>query len=130
MISPFQAPTWRLARRACAALLIATALSGCAVRFDASELGVPVTMASPAGQPATGQAFRVTSRATFAFFGLVSLSQPSLERALATQLLDGQSVADLKIKVRSRWGDILISALTLGLIVPRAVTYEGVIVPR
>ena len=58
------------------------------------------------------------------------MSQQSLERAPATQLLDGQGIADLRIKVRSRWSDILISALTLGLIVPRAVTYEGVIVPR
>jgi len=129
MISDSQAPSWRRARRAFALVLVMS-LSGCAVHFDASQLGVPVTMASPAGQPATGEAFRVTSRATFGFFGLVSLSQPSLERALAAQLLDGQGVADLKIKVRSRWSDILISALTLGLIVPRAVTYEGVIVPR
>jgi hypothetical protein len=130
MISDSQAPSWRRAKRAFAALVLAMSLSGCAVHFDASQLGVPVTMASPAGQPATGEAFRVTSRATFGFFGLVSLSQPSLERALAAQLLDGQGVADLKIKVRSRWSDILISAITLGLIVPRAVTYEGVIVPR
>jgi len=125
-----QAPSWRRAKRVSAALLIAMFLSSCAVHFDASQLGVPVTMASPTGQPATGEAFRVTSRATFGFFGLVSLSRPSLERALATQLLDGQGIADLKIKVRSRWSDVLISALTLGLIVPRAVTYEGVIVPR
>ncbi len=130
MISDSQAPSWRRAKRALAALVLAMSLSGCAVHFDASQLGVPVTMASPAGQPATGEAFRVTSRATFGFFGLVSLSQPSIERALAAQLLDGQGVADLKIKVRSRWSDILISAITLGLIVPRAVTYEGVIVPR
>jgi hypothetical protein len=129
MISNSQAPSWRRAKRAFA-LVLAMSLSGCAVHFDASQLGVPVTMASPAGQPATGEAFRVTSRATFGFFGLVSLSRPSLERALATQLLDGRGIADLKIKVRSRWSDILISALTLGLIVPRAVTYEGVIVPR
>lgn len=129
MISHSQAPSWRRAKRAFA-LVLAMSLSGCAVHFDASQLGVPVTMASPAGQPATGEAFRVTSRATFGFFGLVSLSRPSLEGALAAQLLDGQGVADLKIKVRSRWSDILITALTLGLIVPRAVTYEGVIVPR
>ena len=117
-------------RRAIAALLLGLTVSGCAVKLDAGQLGVPVTMASPAGQPASGEAFRVTSRATFAFFGLISIGQPSLEKVLATQLLDGREVADLKVKIRSRWSDILFTALTLGLIVPRSVTYEGVVVPR
>jgi hypothetical protein len=126
---PLAVPWLRL-RRAIAVLLLGIAVSGCAVKLDAGLLGVPVTMASPAGQPASGEAFRVTSRATFGLFGLFSLGQPSLEKALATQLLDGGAVADLKVKVRSRWSDILFTALTLGLIVPRSVTYEGVVVPR
>jgi len=123
------AVSWLCPRRAIAVLLLGIAVSGCAVRLDAGQLGVPVTMASP-GPPASGESFRVTSRATFGFFGLFSLGQPSLEKALATQLLDGGAVADLKVKVRSRWSDVLFTALTLGLIVPRSVTYEGVVVPR
>ncbi len=123
------AVSWLRPWRATAVLLLGITVSGCAVKLDAGQLGVPVTMASPAGQPASGEAFRVTSRATFAFFGLISIGQPSLEKALATQLLDGRAVADLKVKVRSRWSDLLFTALTLGLIVPRSVTYEGVVVP-
>ena len=95
--------------------------------FDATTLGVPVTLASPAGQPPEGSRFSVTSRAIYALWGLGRLKQPSLRKALAAQLAGGSGVADLKIKVRSRWSDILITALTAGLIVPRAVTFEGVV---
>ena len=95
--------------------------------FDAATLGVPVTLASPAGQPPEGSRFSVTSRAVYALWGLGRLKQPSLRKALAAQLAGGSGVADLKIKVRSRWSDILITALTAGLIVPRAVTFEGVL---
>jgi hypothetical protein len=95
--------------------------------FDAATLGVPVTLASPAGQPPEGSRFSVTSRAIYALWGLGRLKQPSLRKALAAQLAGGSGVADLKIKVRSRWSDILITALTAGLIVPRAVTFEGVV---
>jgi hypothetical protein len=36
-------------------------------------------------------------------------------------------VADLRIRVRSRFSDVLITGLTLGLVVPRSVTFEGVV---
>lgn len=58
------------------------------------------------------------------------LSQPSLEKVLAAELVDGSAVADLRINVRSRWSDVLVTALTLGIIAPRAVTFEGVVVGR
>lgn len=104
--------------------------AGCAERFDASRLGVPVTMAEPAGQTIEGgQAFRLTSRSLHLFWGLVPASRSSLERALAGQLIDGSQIHSVKIHVRSRWSDLLISALTAGLIVPRSVTYEGVVAP-
>ena len=95
--------------------------------FDATTLGVPVTLASPAGQPALGSRFSVSSHAVYALWGLAKLKEPSLRKALAAQLAGGRGVADLKIKVRSRWSDVLITALTGGLIVPRAVTFEGVV---
>jgi hypothetical protein len=95
--------------------------------FDATTLGVPVTLASPAGQPPEGSRFSVTSRAVYVLWGLAKLKDPSLRKALAAQLAGGSGVADLKIKVRSRWSDILVTALTAGLIVPRAVTFEGVV---
>jgi len=107
--------------------LLLLSLVGCANSFDATSLGVPATLASPAGQPAEGTRFSVTSRSVFALWGIARLKEPSLRKALAAQLGGGTGVADVKIRVRSRWSDLLITALTLGLIVPRSVTFEGVV---
>jgi hypothetical protein len=84
-------------------------------------------MATAAGQTVEGSRFRVTSRALFALWGVVKIKDPSLRKALAAQLGGGSGIADLRIKVRSRWSDVLVTALTGGLIVPRAVTFEGVV---
>ena len=102
-------------------------LLGCAQTFDATTLGVPVTMGTAADQPVQGTRFQVTSRALYALWGIARIKEPSLRKALAAQLADGRGIANLRIKVRSRWSDVLITALTGGLIVPRAVTYEGVV---
>jgi hypothetical protein len=116
-----------LLRRAGAALMVASVLQGCAINFDATRLGVPATMASPVTQPAEGDRFQVTSRAVYGFWGLANVKRPSLQKALATQLAGGKGVADLKIAVRSRFSDILVTILTAGLVVPRSVTFEGVV---
>lgn len=117
----------RLPRRALPALLILSLLLGCANTFDATTLGVPVTMASPAARPAQGDRFSVSSKSVFGFWGLLKFREPSLRKALAAQLAGGNGVADVRIRVRSRWSDVLITGLTLGLLVPRSVTFEGVV---
>ena len=109
------------------AVVLIAVLGGCAQTFDATRLGVPVTLATAAGQKVEGTRFRVTSRAVYGFWGLARIKDPSLRKALAAQLAGGSGIANLRIKVRSRWSDVLITALTAGLIVPRAVTYEGVV---
>lgn len=114
-------------RRATLALLVVLALGGCGQTFDATSLGVPATLASPAGQPAKGDRFRVSSKAVFALWGIVRLKEPSLRKALAAQLAGGGGIADVKIRVRSRWSDVLFTVLTAGLVVPRSVTFEGVV---
>jgi hypothetical protein len=103
-------------------------LSGCANTFDATRVGVPVTMASGADAPAQGASFKVTSHAVYGFWGVVNFSEPSLKKALGSQLVAGSGIADLKIKVRSRFFDVIITGLTLGILVPRSVTFEGVVV--
>ncbi len=117
-------------RRLVISLCLVVAVTGCSMTFDATRLGVPVTMASAAGAPAEGQAFSVTSRAVYAFWGLAKLSETSLQKALAAQLVGGKQVSDVRIKVRSKLSDIIITGLTLGLVVPRAVTIEGVVVEK
>ncbi|HEY7635145.1 MAG TPA: hypothetical protein VH763_06355 [Gemmatimonadales bacterium] len=102
-------------------------LAGCAQTFDATTLGVPASLSSAAEKPAQGDRFRVTSSAVFGFWGIARLKQPSLRKALAAQLVGGAGIADMKIRVRSRFADVLVTVLTAGLIVPRSVTFEGVV---
>lgn len=109
-------------------LLIGTLLvSGCAQTFDATTLGVPATMASSASAPPTGAAFSVSSHAMFGFWGLVSLKEPSVQKALAGQLAGGKSIANVRIKVRSSVTDVIFTILTAGVIVPKSVTVEGIV---
>ncbi len=117
-------------RRALAPICLVVVLGGCSITFDTASLGVPVRLSEPAGAPVEGSSFSITKKAVYLFFGVLPASRPSLEGALAGQLVDGNEVADLRIKVRSRFADLLITALTAGLVVPRSVTYEGVIVDQ
>jgi hypothetical protein len=114
------------ARRAAPVLLLLF-LAGCVHTFDATALGVPATLASPAGQPPPGDRFSVGSKAVFGLWGVLRFKQPSLQKALAAQLAGATGVADVRIKVRSTWSDLLISALTLGVVVPRSVRFDGVV---
>jgi hypothetical protein len=105
-------------------------LSGCAEAFDATHLGVPATMASSPDSMNVGTPFRVSNKELYALWGIANLSSPSLEKVLAGQLAGGKAIINLKIKARSRFTDVLITGLTLGLLVPRTVTFEGNIVEK
>lgn len=95
--------------------------------FDASSLGVPATMASAAARPVVGDTFNVRSRAVFLFWGLYASSEPNLERTLQGQLGGGRGVQNLRISVRHRWTDLLITVLSAGIVAPVSVTFQGVI---
>jgi len=117
-----------LVRRALGVAGCCALLSGCALTFDARSLGVPATMAGPAVAAAPSDSFTVRQTAVHLFWGLYEVRPPSLQNALAGQLADGRGVANLRIRAHRRWSDILGSILSLGLIVPSSVTFEGVIV--
>jgi hypothetical protein len=104
--------------------------AGCAQSFDATNLGVPATMASAAGEVPAGQAFRVKTHTVHAFWGLLPLKRANLDRVLANQLVGAKEVAQLRIRTKSRWSDLLFTGLTLGLIAPKTVIYEGIVVGR
>jgi hypothetical protein len=105
------------------ALLLA--LPACALTFDAHTLGANVSVAQvPDSTQCTAQ-FRRSKKAVFFFWGLLAGSRPSLEHALEGQVTGTQSVGNLRIHVRSRFTDLLVTALTGGLVVPRSVTFEG-----
>ncbi len=110
------------------ALVLLLTSGACSLTYDATTLGVPATLASSASEPVVGESFEVTSRAVWGLWGLVSLSQPDLRKALAHQVGDGVAVADIKIKSKARISDILITGITLGLLSTRSVTVEGTVV--
>jgi len=105
-------------------------MSGCALTFDARDLGVATSLAEPAQTPPQGTPFSVTKHPVFLLWGLAGASRPNAEDVLAGQVGTGARIANLRIKVRSRWSDLLITAITAGAIVPRSVTFEGVVVPK
>lgn len=106
------------------------AASACAQSFDAATLGVPVTMAAVPGDIPQGKPFKVTTHTVHGLFGLLTISQANLRKGLATELVGADQVAQLKIRTKSRWFDVFVTGITLGLIVPRTVTYEGVVIGR
>ncbi len=116
-----------ITRHARLCLLLIILLAGCAESFDATTLGVPAGMAVPAGQQVEGSRFSITQRSVYGLWGVVTIKSPSLRKALAAQLSGGSSIVGLKIRARSRWSDVLITALTAGLIAPRSVTFEGIV---
>src|SRR5712664_1491745 len=108
---------------------LALTLSGCAMTFDATDLGVPTSLAEPAQTPPQGTPFRVTKHPVFLLWGLAGASRPNAEDVLAGQVGTGARIANLRIKVRSRLSDLLVTVLTAGVLTPRSVTFEGVVVP-
>jgi len=121
-------PFSSLNRFAAVYLVIATlAFTGCALTFDAGTLGANVTVAAPPGGEACTAQFRRSQKAVYVLWGLLPASGPSLDRTLAGQITGAQSVANLKIHVRSRFTDLLVTVLTAGLVTPRSVTFEGCI---
>jgi protein-S-isoprenylcysteine O-methyltransferase Ste14 len=111
-------------------MALALTVSGCALTFDSTELGVPASLAEPGQTPPQGTPFAITRHPVYLLWGAVGVSPPSLEDLLAGQVGTAGRVANLRITVRSRWSDLLVTVLTAGTIVPRSVTFEGVVVPR
>jgi hypothetical protein len=114
-------------RRFALALALSVAAAGCAMTFDASSLGVPAGMGSPAQQPAVGDTFNIRTHALYLFWGAIPSRLPSLEQTLAGQLASGRAVQGLRIGVSHGWSDILVTVLTAGIVDPVSVRFQGVI---
>jgi len=102
--------------------------AGCVETFDARTLGAKTTLASRATEPLQGEPFTVSKTAVYLFWGIGAASRPSLERILEGQVTGDAEIANLRITSRSRFGDVLLSVLTGGLIITRGITYEGVVI--
>jgi hypothetical protein len=103
-------------------------LGGCAATFDATRVGVPVTLASSSTAPTAGTPFKVTSHPTYALFGLAAFTRPQLDKALTQQLIGAKAITNVRVTMKSRWIDVLVTGLTFGLIVPRTMVVEGTVV--
>ena len=106
-----------------AALLLA--LPACALTFDAHSLGANVSMAQVPDSTQCTAPFRERKKAVFFLWGLLAGSRPSMEHVLEGQVTGTQSVGNLRIHVRSRFTELLITGLAAGLIVPRSVRCGG-----
>ncbi|MFI5208287.1 MAG: hypothetical protein ACHQX4_09735 [Gemmatimonadales bacterium] len=114
-------------RRCLLPAALCSLVAGCALQFNTRSLGVPVTMAAPAGQAAAGDTFNITTHAVYLFWGLASTKQPNLRESIAGQLGAGGGVNNLAIHSRMRWPDVLLTALTLGVVSSTSVTLSGVV---
>ena len=84
-------------------------------------------MAAAAGQAVPGDTFTITTRAVYVFWGLATAKRPDLRETLAGQLGSGGGVSNLAIHSRMRWSDVLLSAVTLGVVSSTSVTMSGVV---
>ena len=111
-----------------APVALVLALSACGLTLDSTELGVPTSLAEAATTPPQGTAFRVTRHAVYFLWGAVSAGTPNLETVLAGQVGTGTRITNLRVHLRSSFSDVLVTLLTVGLIAPRSLTFEGVVV--
>src|SRR5437899_10720524 len=95
-------------------LVLALALSGCALTLDSTHLGVPVSLAGAAQRPDSGTPVRVTKHAIYLLFGLVPVSQPNLEDVLKAQAGTGTCTTNFRVTVRRRWSDLRTTGPPLG----------------
>jgi len=109
---------------------LALTVSGCAMTFDATDLGVPASLAESAQAPPQGTAFKVTKHPVYLLWGLTAVSRPNIEDVLAGQTGTGTRLANLRIKVRTRVSDMLVTLVTFGVFAPRTVTMEGIVVQQ
>ena len=101
-------------RRALPALLLALLLGAARRPSTPPRWASPPRSPPPAISRRRATASGSAAKSVFGFWGLVKYKEPSLRKALAAQLAGGSGVADLRIRVRSRWTDVLITGLTLG----------------
>src|SRR5947199_10576574 len=83
-------------------MVLALTLTGCAMAFDATDFGVPTSMAESARTPPQGTAFRVTKHPVYLLWGLTAASRPNENDVLAGQR--GTSAPDRYLLLTVRRG--------------------------
>jgi Bor protein len=114
-------------RRFLAAAVFALMGAGCAQTFDARGVAVPVTMASHGSDSVAGTQFSVRTHSTYVFWGLWSIDPPGLDRILATQLLAGAEIRNVRVRTKYRFLDLFLTAITAGIYSQKSITVDGII---
>ncbi len=74
------------------------------------------------------QHIRESDWAGFLFWGLVNIHQPDPYAVLGHDIGPGEVLSNLKIQSSNQFTDSLLAIITLGIYVPRTITYEADVV--
>jgi len=107
-------------------------MSGCALTFTARDLGVATSLAEPGTDPTAGYAIQRHQSIPSSSYGAGRASRPKRGgRASPVKVGTGPRIANLRIKVRSRWSDLLVHRADGGRAHATApLRFEGVVVAR
>ena len=105
------------------ALTLIIVVVGCATIKMESKLEKPVSMTSMRGTPVRD--FVVNTRAIWLFWGLVDLSVPEFDQIVGPHVADRAGIQKLEIKTQYGFLDLVVTALTDGIITMRTVKIEG-----
>jgi len=105
------------------ALTLIMGVVGCATIKMESKLEKPVSMTSLRGTPVRD--FAVNTRAVWLFWGLIDLSVPEFDQIIGPYVADRAGIQKLEIKTQYGFLDLVVTALTDGIITMRTVKIEG-----
>ncbi len=110
------------------AVALFTSLTGCVtITMDAAGLGKPVSMSSDLGpgvEYVETDKFRERDRA-FWLIGLFNIKDPDVRGMLVDADPEADAYTDVQIRTVFRPLDIVIAAVTFGILVPRTVVIRG-----
>jgi hypothetical protein len=106
-------------------LFILFAFVGCATLPLDSSLQKPVSMTQM--KNAQGNQFAVTKQALWLFWGLVPISVPKVDEVVGPAVADHEGVQNLKITTEYTILNVIISAITSGVLYSQTVTIQGTV---
>jgi hypothetical protein len=108
-------------------IALATTLTGCyTVTIDARDADRIYSMSGKPGG-ALARSFRIEMKAQHLVYGLITLSTPDVQAAIAREVKSagGKSVANIRITNQMAFIDGLIGGVTFGIYTPTTVIIEG-----
>jgi len=104
-------------------ILLVVSFVGCATLPLESNLQKPVAMNKLSGSD--GNDFVVTKQALWLFWGLIPISVPNVDEVVGPKVADHEGVQNLKITTEFGFINVLLSAVTSGVLYSQTVTIQG-----